>query len=70
MQPLEQAVYQNAGERARQTVDMDDNDRTCKPGFLLQAQAAVARVRGQESKIASLTDSLATMELIHQLFGV
>lgn len=70
MQPLEQAVYQNAGERSRHPVETSEDDKLCKPGFLLQAQAAVARVRGQESKIASLQDSLATMALIHALFGV
>jgi predicted dehydrogenase len=70
MQPLEQAVYQNAGERSRHPVEPSEDDKLCKPGFLLQAQAAVARVRGQESKIASLQDSLATMALIHALFGV
>lgn len=70
LQPLEQAVYQNAGERTRHAVETSESDRVCKPGFLLQAQAAVARVRGQSGQIASLQDSLATMELIHRLFGV
>lgn len=70
MQPLEQAVFQNAGERTRNTVETSDNDKLCKPGFLLQAQAAVARVRGQDSTIASVQDSLATMQLIHQIFGI
>jgi hypothetical protein len=70
MQPLEQAVFQNAGERSRQSVEVSEDDKLCKPGFLLQAQAAVARVRGQQSPIASLEDSLATMRLIHQIFGV
>lgn len=70
MQPLEQAVFQNAGERSRQSVEVSEDDKMCKPGFLLQAQAAVARVRGQQSPIASLEDSLATMRLIHQIFGV
>ena len=70
LQPLEQAVYQNAGERARHPVEVSEDDKLCKPGFLLQAQAAVARARGQDSRIASLQDSLATMELIHGIFGV
>jgi predicted dehydrogenase len=70
LQPLEQAVFQNAGERTRHSVETSEDDKVCKPGFLLQAQAAVAKVRGQDSKIASLQDSMATMHLIHQLFGV
>ena len=70
LQPLEQAVFQNAGERSRHSVETSEDDKVCKPGFLLQAQAAVAKVRGQDSNIASLQDSLATMRLINQLFGV
>ena len=70
MQPLEQAVYQNAGERSRQTVEPSEDDRTYKAGFLRQAQAAVAAVRGEASDAATLEDSLRTMRLIHGMFGV
>lgn len=70
MQPLEQAVYQNAGERSRYTVEPADEGRQFKAGFLLQARAASAAVRGEASEIATLDDSLSTMRLIHQIFGV
>jgi predicted dehydrogenase len=70
MQPLEDAIYQNAGERARHTIERSDEDRQFKPGFLLQAKAAVARVRGEASTIASIEDSLQTMRLINQMFDV
>ena len=70
MQPLEQAVYQNAGERVSQTLEVNEDDKNYKPGFLLQAQAAVERAQGKPSVIASLQDSLATMRLIHEIFGV
>ena len=70
LQPLEDANFQNAGERARHAVERSEDDKAFKPGFLLQARAAVARVRGEPSTIASLQDSLATMELIHRMFGV
>jgi predicted dehydrogenase len=70
MQPLEQARYQNAGERAMQTVDVAADDKLYKPGFLLQARAAVACAKGQASAIVRLEDSLKTMRLIHQIFGV
>lgn len=70
MQPLEQATYQNAGERVRHTLEVSEDDKNYKPGFLLQAQAAVERAQGKPSAIASLQDSLATMRLIHQIFGV
>jgi predicted dehydrogenase len=70
MQPLEDAIYQNAGERARHTIERSDEDKQFKPGFLLQAKAAVARVRGEASTIASIEDSLQTMRLINQMFDV
>jgi predicted dehydrogenase len=70
LQPLEQATYQNAGERARHTIEASEDDRNFKPGFLLQARAAVASLRGEASPILSLQDSLATMELINGIFGV
>lgn len=70
MQPLEQATYQNAGERTRHTLEASDNDRKFKAGFLLQAGAAVAAVRGEASNIPSIEDSLQTMRLINRMFGV
>lgn len=70
MQPLEDAIYQNAGERARHTIERSADDRQFKPGFLLQAQAAVAAVRGEPSPIPSIEQSLQTMRLINRMFGV
>jgi predicted dehydrogenase len=70
MQPLEDAIYQNAGERARHTIERSDDDRQYKAGFLLQAKAAVAAVRGESSTIPLIEDSLATMRLINRMFGV
>ena len=70
MQPLEDAVYQNAGERSRQSVERSELDRNFKAGFVLQAKAAVGRVRGEEVEIATIEESLRTMHLIHEIFGV
>lgn len=70
MQPLEDATYQNAGERARHTIERAEEDKRFKAGFLLQAGAAIARVRGEASDIPSIEDSLETMRLINQMFGV
>jgi predicted dehydrogenase len=70
MRPLEKAEFQNANERTRQAVEMSEDDRTCKAGFLAQARAAVARARGEPSPIADLAESLRTMRLIHDIFGV
>jgi predicted dehydrogenase len=70
MQPLEDATYQNAGERARHTIERADVDKQFKAGFQLQARNAVAAVRGEASEIPSIEDSMQTMRLIHQMFGV
>ena len=70
MQPLEDATYQNAGERARHTIERADDDKQFKAGFLLQARHAVAAVRGEATEIPSLDDSLETMRLINRMFGV
>jgi predicted dehydrogenase len=70
MQPLEEATYQNAGERARHTVPRGEADTQFKAGFLLQARAAVSRVRGEVSDVPSIEDSLQTMRLINRMFGV
>ena len=47
-----------------------EDDRQFKAGFLLQARAAVAAVRGEASSIPSIDDSLQTMRLINRMFGV
>lgn len=70
LQPLEQATFQNTGERSRTTLDMSKDDSEFKPGFLLQARAAVDRTRGHDSQIVSLEDSLTTMRLINQIFAI
>jgi hypothetical protein len=70
MQPLEDATFQNAGERARHTIERSEDDRQFKAGFLQQARAAVAAVRGEPSAIPSIDDSLQTMRLINRMFGV
>jgi predicted dehydrogenase len=70
MQPLEQAIYQNAGERARHTIEAADEDKQFKAGFLLQARNAVAAVRGETTEIPTIDDSMQTMRLINRMFGV
>jgi predicted dehydrogenase len=70
MQPLERATFQNAGERKQNPVDPDSADSDFKAGFLRQAEAVVARVRGEPSAAIDLAESLRTMQLIHRIFGV
>lgn len=70
LQPLEQARFQNANERAQNAVEVSADDQRFKAGFLLQAGAAVERSAGRPSSIADLQESLRTMRLIHRMFGV
>jgi len=70
MQPLEIVSYQNAGERVSKALELSENDKNFKPGFLLQAEAAVLRSQGKRSEITSLRDCLDSMKLINEIFGV
>jgi len=69
MQPLERAIFQNAGERKQNPLDPDTIDSEFKPGFRRQAQAVLARVRGEASPVVVLDESLRTMRLINRMFG-
>jgi predicted dehydrogenase len=70
LQPLEQARFQNQGERRQNEVAADPVDSQYKAGFLRQAEAVVSRVRGEASAAVALEEGLRTMRLIHQMFGV
>ncbi|CAM3026297.1 Gfo/Idh/MocA family protein [Legionella worsleiensis] len=70
MQPLEQARYQNINERVVHDAALDDADRQYKAGFYKQAVEVCNGIRGLPSKAITINDSLKTMELIHQMYGV
>ena len=70
MRPLEDASFQNANERTQNSVERSGVDKEYKPGFVLQAQAAVNRAKGLQSDIADLDESMRTMLLINKMFGV
>lgn len=68
LRPLEQAAFQNKGERRLQPVDPHPWDGQFKPGLRLQAEAAVAAARGERSDAASIDDALETMRLVQAIF--
>jgi hypothetical protein len=70
MQPLERASFQNAGERKHNPLDPDRADLDFKAGLLRQAEAVVARTRGEPSSAVDIAQSLDTMRLIHRIFGM
>lgn len=69
LQPVERASFQNAGERSQNSVEPDPADTTYKAGFLRQAEAVAARVRGEPSEAVGIAQALETMRLIHRIFG-
>jgi predicted dehydrogenase len=70
MRPLEQAVFQNAGERKLQPAEMHEWDRTFKPGFRLQAEEVVRAIRGEPSTAVPIDQANETMSLIARIFGM
>jgi predicted dehydrogenase len=70
LQPLERAAFQNAGERKQNSVEPDETDLTYKAGFLRQAEALLGAMRGEKTRAVTLSESLRTMRLIQQMFGV
>ena len=68
--PLEQASFQNLGERTKHTVEISEVDKMYKPGFFVQARSVIDCLNGLESPLVDLEKSLATMRLINRIFGV
>jgi predicted dehydrogenase len=69
MRPLEQAQFQNVGERKLQTLEPHEWDRTFKPGFRRQAAEVIAAVQGRCHRAPTLAQANETMKLIASLFG-
>jgi predicted dehydrogenase len=68
LRPLEQAAFQNAGERRLQQVDIHAWDKEFKPGFRFQAQAVIDALRGKPSEAPTLEQAMATMRLVADIF--
>ena len=68
LRPLEQAAFQNAGERRLCPVDIHAWDREFKPGFRVQAQAIIDAVRGAFSQAITLDEAMDTMRLIAAIY--
>jgi predicted dehydrogenase len=70
MRPLEQVAVQLRGTRAVTQLDIDDDDKTYKPGLRHQAKQAVAAARGEPGKLATIVDSWHSMKLVADIFGL
>lgn len=69
LRPLEQAMFQNRGERKLHPVAAHPWDQKFKPGFRLQAESAIAAVRGEPSDAVTLDNALESMRLVHAIFA-
>lgn len=71
LRPLEQAVYQNRGERALNSVPVDDWDVKFKPGVRRQAEDVVRAWRGESNVLVpSLAEAMRGMRLVKDIYGV
>ena len=70
MRPLEQLAYQSAGQRKVEIVDPHPWDSEFKPGLRLMAAQAVNVVLGKKTDLPTLEDSLESMKLVNQIFGI
>ena len=70
IRPLEQASVQKRGERVLAKIDQHPWDASFKPGFRLQAQAAVDAAQGRATDLPTLDDGLVSMRLIQQIFSI
>lgn len=70
IRPLEQLSTQNRGERVLTRIDPHPWDTSFKPGFRLQAQAAVDAALGRPTILPTLEEGLESMRLIQRIFGV
>jgi predicted dehydrogenase len=70
MRPLEQVSVQLRGTRAVTQLEIDDDDKTYKPGLRYQARQAVAAARGETADLATILDSWHSMKLVADIFGL
>jgi len=70
LRPIEQAGFQNYGERKVTSIDQHPWDLTYKPGFRLQAEMAVRASLGKPSEAVTLEDATETMKLIKAIYGL
>lgn len=70
MRPLEQVSLQSRGERKVHLLETSPNDDAFKPGLRLQAQYAIAAVRGEPNELPTLHDAFKSMQLVAQIFGL
>jgi predicted dehydrogenase len=70
MRPLEQAAFQVDGQRTLEVVESNAWDTQFKPGLRRQAELAIEASLGTSNNLPTLRDSLKTMRLTRDIFGL
>lgn len=70
MRPLEQAMVQLRDTRTQIPIETSDDDKSYKPGLRYQAEQALLAVRGEDNRLATISDSLQSMKLVADIFGL
>lgn len=68
MRPLEKALFQNAGERALNAIEVSAWDAAFKPGFRLQAEKVTKAIDGHGAA-TTLDEAMRTMRLVRDIFA-
>ena len=69
MRPVEAIALQMNGSRQATPLEIEDIDRTFKPGLYFQAQQLVRAARGDSyACLATIDDALASMKLAAQIY--
>ena len=70
IRPLEQATFQIAGQRKLNLIESHPWDSQFKPGLRLQAEKAVATVRGESNDLPTMQTAMKSMRLVRAIFGL
>lgn len=69
MRPLEQAKFQNAGERVLHDIMPHAWDAQAKPGLTRLAEECKNYHEGTPHQLVSIAESMRSMELVHAIYG-
>lgn len=70
LRPLEAGTVQLRDTRAQVPLELREDDKNYKPGLRYQAEQALQALRGEPSLLVDLDDSLQSMKLVADIFGM
>lgn len=70
MRPVERLAIQRLGERRLTDIEPEVIDTEYKPGLRYQAEQLIAILEGRKTSLATLDDSMRSMELCAQIYGL